>query len=110
MSLKERLAAEKESALSYDNITKQVEAILVEAARAGKSSVLIYLDDEDDYKTQVVCDFLNQEGINFSKSYDVYTTTQLPYIDTHMGGYEGVDPYKAVTLSKYRFEGIRVSL
>ena len=41
MSLKERLAAEKEAALSYKNITKQVEDILVEAAKDGRSSVLI---------------------------------------------------------------------
>ena len=48
MSLKEQLAAEKESALTYDNITKQVEDVLVKAAKDGRSSVVIYLDDEDD--------------------------------------------------------------
>lgn len=35
-SLKERLAAEKEAALTYENIAKQVEGILVEAAKDGK--------------------------------------------------------------------------
>ena len=67
MSLKERLAAEKEAALSYKNITKQVEDILVEAAKDGRSSVLIYLDNENDYKTQSVSYFLAQEGISFKK-------------------------------------------
>ncbi len=110
MSLKEQLAAEKEYALTYDNITKRVEDILVKAAKDGRSSVVIYLDDEDDYKTQVVCDFLSQEGIDFKKAYDSYQTTQLPYIDTHMGGYEGVDPNKPVAVTEYRFEGIRVFL
>lgn len=110
MSLKEQLAAEKESALTYDNITKQVEDVLVKAAKDGRSSVVIHLDDEDDYKTQVVCDFLSQEGIDFKKAYESYTTTQLPYIDTHMGGYEGVDPNKPVPVIKHRFEGVRVFL
>lgn len=109
-SLKERLSAEKEAALTYENIAKQVEGILVEAAKDGRSSVLILLDDEDDCKTQFVCHFLTQEGIDFKKSYDSYQTTQLPYIDTHMGGYEGVDSNKPVTVTKYRFEGIRVFL
>ena len=110
MSLKEQLAAEKEYALTYDNITKRVEDILVKAAKDGRSSVVIYLDDEDDYKTQVVCDFLSQEGIDFEKAYEPYATTQLPYIDTHMGGYEGVDPNKPVPVIKHRFEGVRVFL
>lgn len=110
MSLKERLTAEKEAALSYDNITKQLENILVEAAKSGKSNVVIYLDDEDDYKTQVVCDFLRQEGIDFKKAYDTYTTTQLPYIDTHMGGSSNIDASKPVTVTKHRFKGIRVFL
>ena len=110
MSLKERLTAEKEAALSYTNITKQLENILVEAAKSGKSNVLIYLDDEDDYKTQVVRQFLTQEGIDFKKAYDTYQTTQMPYIDTHMGGYEGIDPNKPVTVTKHRFKGIRVFL
>ena len=73
MSLKEQLAAEKEYALTYDNITKRVEDILVKAAKDGRSSVVIYLDDEDDYKTQVVCDFLSQEGIDFKKAYEPHT-------------------------------------
>lgn len=110
MSLKERLTAEKEAALSYDNITKQLENILVEAAKSGKSNVVIYLDDEDDYKTQVVCDFLRQEGIDFKKAYDTYQTTQLPYIDTHMGGSSNIDASKPVTVTKHRFKGIRVFL
>ena len=112
MSLKERLAAEKEAALSYKNITKQVEDILVEAAKDGRSSVLIYLDNENDYKTQAVSYFLAQEGISFKREYDSYQTTQLPYIDTHMGTgcYEGVDPNKPVTVTKYRFKGVRVFL
>lgn len=110
LSLKERLAEEKKSALSYENIAKQVEDILVEAAKDGRSSVLILLDDEDDCKTQFVRRFLTKEGIDFKKSYDSYQTTQLPYIDTHMGGYEGVDPNKPVTVTKHRFEGIRVFL
>lgn len=107
MSLKERLAAEKEAALSYKNITKQVEA-----AKDGRSSVLIYLDNENDYKTQSVSYFLAQEGISFKREYDSYQTTQLPYIDTHMGTgcYEGVDPNKPVTVTNYRFKGIRVFL
>ena len=110
MSLKERLTAEKEAALSYDNITKQLEGILVEAAKSGKSNVGIYLDDEDDYKTQVVCDFLTNENIDFKKSYQSYTTTQLPYVDTHMGGSSNIDTSKPVTVTKRRFEGIRVFL
>lgn len=110
MSLKERLTAEKESALSYDNISKQVEDILVAAAKDGKSSVLIYLDDENDYKTQVVCDFLANENIDFKKSYQSYTTTQLPYVDTHMGGSSNIDTSKPVPVTKYRFEGVRVFL
>ena len=57
-SLKERLAAEKQAALTYENIAKQVEGILVEAAKDGRSSVLIYLDNENDYKTQFVRLFL----------------------------------------------------
>lgn len=80
------------------------------AAKDGRTSVLIYLDDEDDYKTQVVRQFLIREGIDFKKSYDSYTTTRLPYIDTHMGGYEGVDPNKPVTVTEHRFKGIRVFL
>ena len=110
MSLKERLAAEKEAALTYENIAKQVEGILVEAAKDGRSSVLILLDDEDDCKTQFVRRFLTQEGIDFKKAYDSFQTTQFPYIDTHMGGYEGVDPNKPVAVTEYRFEGIRVFL
>ena len=110
MSLKERLAAEKEAALTYENIAKQVEGILVEAAKDGRSSVLILLDDEDDCKTQFVRRFLTQEGIDFKKAYDTYQTTQLPYIDTHMGGYEGVDPNKPVPVMKNRFKGVRVFL
>lgn len=58
-SLKERLAAEKEAALTYENIAKQVEGILVEAAKEGRSSVLIFLDDEDDHKTQFVRYFIS---------------------------------------------------
>ena len=110
MSLKEQLAAEKESALTYDNITKQVEDILVKAAKDGRSTVVIYLDNENDYKTQVVRHFLTQEGIDFKKAYDSYQTTEFPYIDTHMGGYEGVDPNKQVPVTKYQFKGIRVFL
>lgn len=110
LSLKERLVEEKKSALSYENIAKQVEDILVEAAKDGRSSVLILLDDEDDCKTQFVRRFLTKEGIDFKKSYDSYQTTQLPYIDTHMGGYESVDPNKPVAVTEYRFEGIRVFL
>ncbi len=110
LSLKERLAEEKKSALTYENIAKQVEGILVEAAKDGRSSVLIYLDNENDCKTQFVRRFLTQEGIDFKKSYNSYQTTQLPYIDTHMGGYEGVDPNKPVPVTKYRFKGIRVFL
>ena len=110
MSLKERLTAEKEAALNYDNIAKQVEDILIKAAKDGRTSVLIYLDDEDDYKTQVVRQFLIREGIDFKKAYDTYQTTQMPYIDTHMGGYEGIDPNKPVTVTKHRFKGIRVFL
>lgn len=110
LSLKERLAEEKKSALIYDNIAKQVEDILVEAAKSGRSTVVIYLDDENDYKTRSVCHFLSEEGIDFKKSYNSYQTTQLPYIDTHMGDYEGVDPNKPVTVTKHRFEGIRVFL
>lgn len=110
MSLKERLTAEKEAALSRDNITKQVEDILVKAAKYGRSTVVIYLDDENDYKTQVVCHFLTEEGIDFEKAYESYQTTQLPYIDTHMGGYEGVNPNKPVTVTKRQFKGIRVFL
>ena len=68
MSLKERLAAEKEAALTYENIAKQVEGILVEAAKDGRSSVLIYLDNENDCKTQFVRLFLTQEGITFKKA------------------------------------------
>ena len=48
MSLKEQLAAEKEYALTYDNITKQVKDILVKAAKDGRSTVVIYLDNEND--------------------------------------------------------------
>lgn len=110
MSLKERLTAEKESALNYSNITKQLEDILVKAAKDGRTSVLIYLDDEDDYKTRVICDFLTQEGIDFKKSYNSYTTTELPYIDTHMGGSSDIDASKPVSVVKYRFEGVRVFL
>ena len=110
MSLRERLTSEKESALSYSNITKQLEDILVAAAKDGKSSVLIYLDGENDYKTQVVCDFLANENIDFKKSYQSYTTTQLPYVDTHMGGSSNIDTSKPVPVTKYRFEGIRVFL
>ena len=112
MSLKERLAAEKEAALTYENIAKQVEGILVEAAKDGRSSVFIYLDNENDCKTQFVRYFLTQEGINFEKAYDTYTATEFPYIDTHMGTgcYEGVDPNKPVAVTKHRFKGIRVFL
>lgn len=109
-SLKEQLAAEKEAALSYENIAKQVKDILVEAAKDGRLSVLIFLDDEDDHKTQFVRYFLTQEEIDFEKAYDTYQTTQFPYIDTHMGGYEGVDPNKPVPVIKHRFEGVRVFL
>lgn len=111
-SLKERLAAEKEAALTYENIAKQVEGILVEAAKDGRSSVLIYLDNENDCKTQFVCHFLTQEEISFKREYDSYQTTRFPYIDTHMGTgcYEGVDPNKPVTVTNYRFKGIRVFL
>lgn len=70
-SLKEQLAAEKEAALTYENIAKQVEGILLEAAKDGRSSVLIFLDDEDDRKTQFVRYFLTQEGITFKKAYDI---------------------------------------
>ena len=112
LSLKERLAEEKKSALTYENIAKQVEGILVEAAKDGRSSVLIYLDNENDCKTQFVRLFLTQEGITFKKAYDTYTATEFPYIDTHMGTgcYEGVDPNKPVPVTKYRFKGIRVFL
>ena len=110
MSLKERLAAEKEAALSYKNITKQVEDILVEAAKDGRSSVLIYLDNENDYKTQSVSYFLAQEGISFKREYESYQTTQFPYIDTHMGGASDIDDSKPVTVNKRRFKGIRVFL
>lgn len=108
MSLKDRLTAEKEAALNYDNIAKQVEAILIQAAKDGKSSFVILLEGENDDKTKAVRKFLTQEGLEFRNSYDVYTTTQLPYIDTHMGGYEGVDPNKPVAVTKQRFQGIRV--
>ena len=77
MSLKEQLAAEKEYALTYDNITKRVEDILVKAAKDGRSSVVIYLDDEDDCKTQVVCDFLSQEGIDFKKAYGFVSNNSI---------------------------------
>ena len=110
MSLKERLAAEKEAALTYENISKQVEGILVEAAKEGRSSVLIYLDNENDCKTQFVRYFLTQEGIDFEKAYESYQTTQFPYIDTHMGGASDIDDSKPVTVNKRRFKGIRVFL
>ena len=54
--------------------------------------------------------FLTQEGIDFEKACESYQSTQFPYIDTHMGGYEGVDPNKPVPVTKYRFKGIRVFL
>lgn len=110
MSLKERLKAEKEAALNHDSIAKQVEAILIQAAKDGKSSFVILLDGENDDKTKAVRNFLTQEDLKFRNSYERYTTTQLPYIDTHMGGYEGVDPNKPVTVTKQRFQGIRVFL
>ena len=46
MSLKDRLKAEKEAALNYDSIAKQVEAILIQAAKDGKSSFVILLEGE----------------------------------------------------------------
>jgi len=110
MSLKEQLAAEKEYALTYDNITKKVEDILVKAAKDGRSSVVIYLDDENDCKTQFVRYFLTQEGITFKKAYDTYMATEFPYIDTHMGGASDIDASKPVTVAKCRFKGIRVFL
>lgn len=110
MSLKERLATMKQSALTEDNIAKQVEDILIKAAKDGESTVVIYLDKENGYKTQAVCQFLTKEGIDFKKAYDSYQTTEFPYIDTHMGGYEGVDPNKQVPVTKYQFKGIRVFL
>ena len=110
MSLKERLAAEKEAALTYENISKQVEGILVEAAKEGRSSVLIYLDNENDCKTQFVRLFLTREGITFKKAYDTYMATEFPYIDTHMGGASDIDASKPVTVNKRRFKGIRVFL
>ena len=111
-SLKERLAVEKQAALTYENIAKQAEGILVEAAKDGRSSVLIYLDNENDCKTRFVRYFLTQEGINFEKAYDTYTATEFPYIDTHMGTgcYEGGVPNKPVAVTKHRFKGIRVFL
>ena len=109
-SLKEQLAAEKEAALTYENIAKQVEGILLEAAKDGRSSVLIFLDDEDDRKTQFVRYFLTQEGIDFKKAYDTYTATEFPYIDTHMGGASDIDANKPVAVTKRRFKGIRVFL
>ena len=109
-SLKEQLAAEKEAALSYENIAKQVKDILVEAAKDGRSSVLIFLDDEDDLKTQFVRYFLTQEEIDFEKAYDTYQTTQFPYIDTHMGGASDIDVSKPVAVTKRWFKGIRVFL
>ena len=109
-SLKEQLAAEKEAALSYENIAKQVKDILVEAAKDGRSSVLIFLDDEDDLKTQFVRYFLTQEEIDFEKAYDTYQTTQFPYIDTHMGGASDFDVSKPVAVTKRWFKGIRVFL
>lgn len=109
-SLKEQLAAEKEAALSYENIAKQVKDILVEAAKDGRSSVLIFLDDEDDRKTQFVRYFLTQEEIDFEKAYESYQATQFPYIDTHMGGASDIDASKPVTVTKRRFKGIRVFL
>ena len=109
-SLKEQLAAEKEAALTYENIAKQVKDILVEAAKDGRSSVLIFLDDEDDLKTQFVRYFLTQEEIDFEKAYDTYQTTQFPYIDTHMGGASDIDVSKPVAVTKRWFKGIRVFL
>lgn len=110
ISLKERLAAEKQAALTYENIAKQVEGILVEAAKDGRSSVLIYLNNENDCKTQFVRLFLTQEGITFEKAYDTYTATEFPYIDTHMGGASDIDADKPVAVTKSRFKGIRVFL
>ena len=104
------MAAEKQAALTYKNIAKQVEGILVEAAKDGRSSVLIYLDNENDYKTQFVRLFLTQEEIDFEKAYESYQTTQFPYIDTHMGGASDIDANKPVTVTKRRFKGIRVFL
>lgn len=110
LSLKERLAEEKKSALTYENIAKQVEGILVEAAKDGRSSVLIFLDDEDDLKTQFVRYFLTQEEIDFEKAYEPYQATQFPYIDTHMGGASDIDASKPITVTKRWFKGIRVFL
>lgn len=112
MSLKDQLTAAKQASRNYETISKQVEDILMKAAKEGEPSVTIPLTDEGDYKTQVVCNFLNEEGIKFEKVYNTYQIERFAYVDTHMGGYRETSAHQSPTYmeTKHRFKGIRVFL
>lgn len=101
--LKDQLKVAKEEALDYDAIAGQVKETLLTAARKGESSTLISLSDEHDYKTQVICHFLESEDIEFEKVYDAKQIQIQNYFD----------PNKDCTIpnytdTKYIFQGIRV--
>lgn len=116
MSFKEQLEAEKQLALDNDVIIETVKEQLLQAAKDGESSVFIELYDEYDLKSRIIFDFLQTEGINFNKKYDVKEIEEKGYYDPHMAFYQeyvarnnGSSTYTYKT-KKFTFKGILVYL
>ena len=116
MSFKEQLEAEKQLASDNDVIIETVKDQLLQAAKDGESSVFIELYDEYDLKSRIIFDFLQTEGINFNKKYDVKEIEEKGYYDPHMAFYQeyvarnnGSSTYKYKT-KKFTFKGILVYL
>ena len=116
MSFKEELEAEKQIASDNDVIIENVKEQLLKAAKDGESSVFIELYDEYDLKSRIIFNFLEKEGINYNKKYDVKEVEEKGYYDPHMAFYQeyvaknnGSSIYTYKT-KQFTFKGVVISL
>ena len=84
MTFKEKLETEKQFANEKQVVIENLKEQLLQAAKAGESSVFIELYDEYDLKSRIIFNFLEKEGINFNKKYDVKEVEEKGYYDPHM--------------------------
>lgn len=116
MSFKEELETEKQFANEKQVVIENLKEQLLQAAKAGESSVFIELYDEYDLKSRIIFNFLEKEGINFNKKYDVKEVEEKGYYDPHMAFYQeyvarnnGSSIYTYKT-KQFTFKGVVISL
>ena len=116
MTVKEELETEKQFANEKQVVIENLKEQLLQAAKAGESSVFIELYDEYDLKSRIIFNFLEKEGINFNKKYDVKEVEEKGYYDPHMAFYQeyvarnnGSSTYTYKT-KQFTFKGVVISL